>query len=734
MLAEWKCKMAFFAETWLQSTSTIDQHLEIPNFNTHRRDRPNRSHGGLLVYTHTTLNSLRRPDLEEKNIECITIQVPFSSSVNGIFFFCYRPPDQSHETFFGTLSSLLSSVEHDTNLIFLLGDVNAKHTAWDRETITNSAGTFLYNMALDFSLTQCITEPTRFSSDGTSKSTLDLLLTNRPDLVLESQVTSPISDHCCVTSLIEGFPSRQASTNTRITLPDFNQADWSALRSALHRAPLFQAIQGTNNVSVAWEVWQQIFPSIISQHIPTRTITLRTRNKVWMTSKLHHLSRKKHRIFQAAKRNPSTTAWGKFKKVRNECNAAFQKAKREHNNKLCEELNEQKPGSHNWWSKVKSMANMSSPKATTIPDLTSGSMTATTDAEKAELLASHFSRIQSSDSHSLPHLSPDECPGAPYPLPSGHPEFSFPAFREEDVLCHLQRLPPHKATDNPWVSNCVLHETALFIAPSLTYIFNLSLNTLTFPDSWKSAVICPLFKNRGSRQDPGNYRPVSLLSAVGKTMDALLSQSLCRYLVNEQLISNHQFGFLPGRSTTTQLVYLTDQLIKALDKRCSTVTVFMDFMRPFDKVWHRGLLHKLAQAGLEQSALAWIKDYLSDRNIAVRVGSSLSAKHSVSTGVPQGSHLGPILFLAFINDLPATTGPGTDIYADDTIIRQLLIPSHVEESLQSLQTSISAAEKWASSWNGRFGHAKTAILAVGQLAKDSMELTPPKIEEKPFLW
>ena len=164
------------------------------------------------------------------------------------------------------LSARLGNV---ANIIFLLGDFNAKHTAWDRKTITNSAGTFPYNMALDFLLTQCIPEPTRFSSNGTSKSTLDLLLTNRPDLVLESHVTSPISDHCCVTYVREGFPSRQASTNTRITLPDFNRADWSGLRSALHRAPLFQALQGTNNVNVAWEVWQQIFLSIISQLIPT---------------------------------------------------------------------------------------------------------------------------------------------------------------------------------------------------------------------------------------------------------------------------------------------------------------------------------------------------------------------------------------------------------------------------------------------------------------------------------
>ena len=233
----------------------------------------------------------------------------------------------------------------------------------------------------------------------------------------------------------------------------------------------------------------------------------------------------------------------------------------------------------------------------------------------------------------------------------------------------------------------------------------------------------PLFKNRGKAEDPTNYRPVSLLPALGKALDKIQTTHLLRYLVERKLISPHQFGFMPQKSTTLQLLYLTDRWFRALERGKNITAVFLDFRKAFDRVWHPGLLYQLSTLGISEWSVKWLTSYLSERQVSVRVGSTMSEYKTISCGVPQGSHLGPVLFIVFINNLPSTVSIPTEIYADDTTLHHEHSKLPSCSTYPALQEVIDCTEDWAESWHGKFGHAKTRILSTN---KDIMleALTP----------
>ncbi len=696
-----------FSETWLQPNSIEDNFLAIPSFSAHRRDRVTRSHGGgLLVYVKSALRNRRRVDLEDEAIESIALELSLSTPKH-LFFFCYRPPNQSPELFFNTLSRLLAAAEAKNNVVTLLGDFNAKHVSWDPESSPNVAGLRLSNLFLDFSLHQCVNTPTRFSPDGESRSVLDLYATNRPDLILDIHVSDMISDHCCVTTRVHQKVRKKRRET--VSFFDFKNADWSGLRAALSRASLRCAIQGTDDVNIAWNVWASTLSEIARRFIPKRTITIRPKNKPWMTSALHQITKRKNRLFKIAKVTRSPTDWQKYKTARNKCTETFRNAKAEYLHRKHEELAKQSNGDYRWWRLAKQMAKISSPKSH-LTELEDEGSIISHPSEKADLLARFFSKQCSMNSDSM---ADEALCGAPYPLSERGPSFNFPPITEQIVLRHLQRLPVHRSTADDLFTNHLLRECACFVADSLSYLYNLSVSTSNFPSDWKKATVIPIFKLRGSPRDPSNYRPVSLLPSVGKLLDAILSERLLNFLVTSNQLNQHQFGFMPNRSTVTQLVFVVDKWIRALDNSHATVAVFMDFMKAFDRVWHRGLLHKLATLGVLPESLGWLRSYLRDRQLSVRVGTVLSEPHSINAGVPQGSHLGPVLFLVFANDLPDAVGLPTELYADDTLI-------HIETSLRyvdtqflgTLQSAIDRAADWADSWHGRFSNSKTKILAI----------------------
>ena len=325
------------------------------------------------------------------------------------------------------------------------------------------------------------------------------------------------------------------------------------MRAALSNSPLLEAIQGSTDINECWQAWTTVFLRTINPFIPVRHITLRPQNKPWMTSHLWKFTRQKHRLFQQAKRSRSPKDWYNYKTFRNKCTTAFRRAKEDNNARNWQLLENEIDGSQGWWSKAKALARLKSSKDT-VPDLKcsqTGELVSTSQG-KATVLARFFSQQCSSD------VTEDLC-GAPFPLPDGHPTFDIVPLKECDVLKKITKLQSSKATSDRIVSNRTLKECAKQICPSITYLFNMSLSNNNFPDQWKQAIVCPVYKQRGDASNPSNYRPISLLPAVGKLLDALVSERLLAYLLQNNLISCRQFGFLPQRSTVKQLVYIIDR-------------------------------------------------------------------------------------------------------------------------------------------------------------------------------
>ena len=312
-----------------------------------------------------------------------------------------------------------------------------------------------------------------------------------------------------------------------------------------------------------------------------------------------------------------------------------------------------------------------------------------------------------------PNPATSDSPGAPYPLPEAHATFVFPHIKVKTVIHHLQRLPLYKRSGCEILTHRVLRETASLLGPSITYLYNLSINTGSFPSDWKTAIVKPIFKNRGRAEDPTNYRPISLLPAIGKILDNIQSQALRDYLLVNELLTDCQFGFLPHRSTTIQLVSVVDEWVNARGKGNFVIAAFMDFQKAFDKVWHAGLMYKLGLCGVQPTALAWFASYLAHRSLRVQVESTLSQPRRITAGVPQGSHLGPILFTVFINDLPAAVPTSTSLYADDALLYSIFSSAGSDAGHRLFQDGILSASSWASSWQGRFSPQKTVVMQIG---------------------
>ena len=278
---------------------------------------------------------------------------------------------------------------------------------------------------------------------------------------------------------------------------------------------------------------------------------------------------------------------------------------------------------------------------------------------------------------------------------------------EQDILDMISTLDANKAVGPDIISNKMLIAVKVQIAKPLCMLFNKSLHQNIFPTDWKLAHVIPLFK-AGDKSFPSNYRPVSLLSCVSKLLEKIVFKHIFNHLQGNKLLCKFQSGFLPGCSTTHQLVELYNRILLALDSKQFTSVTFADISKAFDTVWIKGLLLKLERYGIADNLLIWLKSYLSSITQRVVIKDVLSNIGQLKAGVPQGSVLDPLLFVVFINDIAdGMTGLGR-LFADDISIGHI---ANDKDSLQDMvNLDLAYLKDWSKRWLVKFNQNKTEIM------------------------
>ena len=419
---------------------------------------------------------------------------------------------------------------------------------------------------------------------------------------------------------------------------------------------------------------------------------------IWMKQATLNLIRIKKRRHIKFLNTKSQTDKDAYKNIRNEVTAATRR------DRQCFERNISKQIRNNnklFWRYINSQRQ----SKTSIPDLKrpDGSL-ATTDIEKAEILNNQFSSVFTrEDTTNIPEFDP-----LPYSSPLNNIQIS-----PTEVKKKLAKLRTDKSCGPDGVHPLILNKLADTMCIPLSIIYRTSISTGQVPTTWKEGVVTALFK-KGKKSDPANYRAITLTSIVCKLLERIIVEILIKHLRKNNLQSKWQHGFTMKKSTVTNLIEALNVWSEALSHNLPVDIIYLDYEKAFDKVPHQRLLLQLAKFGIGGNILQWIGDYLHERTQRVRINGSYSKTAPVLSGVPQGSVLGPALFLIFVADVTHIIQNFISLYADDSkLFSYILDTDSTNHTQESLQEDINHLCLWSDKMQMSFNVKKCHILHLG---------------------
>ena len=672
-------------ESWTNSSIT-NQYLDIPNYTIvsrhDRNDTTNGRGGGILIYVKHPIKSYETTSSSQFN-QFASIEVSLPNDIISLYVI-YRSPNSSSDN----NKLLIEVLKQCKNPAIVVGDFNYPNIKWDCLEGCNDSQD-LIDCSLDKFWTQWVLFPTHNSGN-----VLDLVFAEDGminEVVNDSQLGN--SDHAIL--IIE--TNQLCMERSRVMVrPDYGRADFKKLRN-LFKSCNWSDILGQDDVNECWEKFKETYYSITDECIPQKRCKDTKRQPPWMTSDLKLLIRKKRLLWKRYKANSSDAAFLEFKKTEKSLKKSISNAKRNFEKRIAKNSKQNPKAFYAY------IGNKRSNRTGVGPLQDDHGNVETDDAVQAEMFNKYFASVFEKE-NDMSH----------YPIEQHNdvPLLQTVEITELLVKEEIKKLKQHCTPGPDGIANAVLLEACDELARPLTILFKKSLEQSVVPEDWKMANVTPIHK-AGNKKLASNYRPISLTSSVCKILETILKSLIMSHLVNNNLINSSQHGFMTKKSCLTNLLHSMEEVTKVLDEGDSVDVLYLDFAKAFDKVQHQRLLLKMQSHNISGQIYEWIKAWLSNRKQRVVLNGKQSSWLSVPCSVCQGTVLGPILFIIFIDDIDICIKEIEALilkFADDT---KLIKRIRTAVDNQNLQDIITKLYEWATKWQMYFNVDKCKIVHLG---------------------
>ena len=717
-------KTICLTETWCNEEDAGEDSLfHLPQYTCIHQVRSDRRGGSVCIYVHNSLTFKKRDDLctLSAGVESLSLEILNTKTKNTILNVTYRPPDGSIQEFETFFNSLLSKTTNTNKNLVTVGDFNLNLLDYSQN---NKVKNYV-NKLFQHNLLPMINKPTRVSRK--SISIIDHINTNFyfHSNVKSGIIKTPISDHFPVFMSAEENSEIFTEKNeiSHIYKRIITDEKIQIFKSKIHDFD-WQEVLIQTDTNKAYMSFLKILSSVYDEVFPKESIRLKTKSILspWITTGIRKSSKKKQKLYQKFLKRRTSENEARYIEYRKLFESIRKKAKKSYYSKqIIKHIGNIKKS----WEIMKEIIGKSKVVRNNLPKLLRVNNVNIFD--KTEI-ANKFNQFFVEIGPNLAEkITPSKQSFETYMNPTNTKIFAEEHLSINELKDAFFTMKSNKSPGVDEIDVNVVKKCFGTLATPLHHIFDLSLSQGIFPDSLKVAKVTPIYK----KDDPtelGNYRPISVLPCFSKVLERIMYNRLYKHLKENSILYNKQFGFQKAHSTEHAILELIDKLLTRFEQNEFTLGVFIDLSKAFDTVDHSILLRKLEIYGVKGKNLSWFQSYLSNRKQCVSISSNEHTSFlKITCGVPQGSILGPLLFILYINDLKNVSKLIDPImFADDTN----LFTSHkdVRTLINITNNELKKLNDWFTANKLSLNTKKTQFsLFHKSTMKDSIPLKIPKL-------